>query len=47
MKLANHERRRAIAVDRDAADEDGTTPLDEAREISHAELLRILGDYTP
>ena len=29
-------------ADRDAADKDGTTPLDEAREAGHPELRRIL-----
>ena len=34
----------SAGADRGAADEDGTTPLDEARQIPHPELWRILED---
>jgi ankyrin repeat protein len=32
----------SAGADRDAPDEDGTTPLDEAREVAHPELQRML-----
>jgi ankyrin repeat protein len=34
-------------ADRNVADQDGKTPLDEARESGHVELRRILGDDVP